>query len=171
MACVLTPLLAYGQSYNTTAGLRLGDGIGMTIRQRVLKRTSIEGIFYQHHKSDQTIAGIMAAHHMPVLTRRLNLYIGGGPGWIFANADEGNSSSDQAIMGNAGLEFTLGKINLSWDFIPVIPMSREGQGLTTLTAFSLRYVVFKKSKGNKKGIFEGHKKKKSKRNKKRNRRQ
>lgn len=159
------------QTYTTCLGLRWGDGIGVTARQKLFKRTSAEGIFYQHHKSDQAIAGIMLAHHMPVLTRRLNLYIGGGMGIVFPEDKEVASTQYKAFMGNAGLEFTIGRLNMSWDFIPVLPLTDTEESLTTMTAFSLRYVVLKK---NKKGLFQkdkkGNKRKHKKKSQKRHQR-
>ena len=157
--CFGAPNAVNGQSYNTSLGLRLGDGIGMTARQRILKRTTLEGIFYQHHPSDQTIAGLMLDHHMPVLTKRLNMYLGGGIGRGFPKADESTSVHYNALMLNAGLEFTIARLNLSWDFVPVIPLTDQDDSLTTLTAFSLRYVLIKKSKD---GLFENDQKKKKK---------
>src|SRR5687768_4525048 len=150
-----------GQTYNTSLGLRLGDGIGISARQRLLKRVSAEGIFYRHHKSDQTVAGLMLNQHMPVLTKRLNIYAGGGGGRVFQQEYETPSSSYNAVMLNAGLEFTIARLNLSWDFVPVIPLSGE-ETMTTMTAFSLRYVLIKKSK---KAIF-GNEKKRGQTNKK-----
>ena len=159
------PDLLFGQSYNTALGMRWGDGIGITGRQRVLKRTSLEGIFYQHHKSDQTIAGLMIDHHMPVLTRRLNIYAGGGLGWVSTEKEDNSSASNNAVIINAGLEFTIARLNLSWDFVPVIPVSQQETSMTTMTAFSLRYVLIRKSKN---GLFgkdnKHNKKKKHKRN-------
>lgn len=163
---LLTPVNMPAQSYNTTLGLRLGDGIGISARQRLLKRTSFEGLFYQHHKSDQAIAGLLIAQHMPVLTRRLNLYAGGGLGWTFPDKSETVKESYKAFMLNAGLEFTIGRLNMSWDFVPVIPVSEQEEGLTSMTAFSLRYVLVKKSKN---GLFEKDKKNpKSKKRKNKN---
>jgi len=161
LTCALIPFSGYSQSYNTTLGLRLGDGIGITARQRVLKKASLEGLFYQHHKSDQTVAGLLIAHHMPVLSRRLNLYAGGGMAWAFSESNESPATSYKTVMINAGLEFTIARLNLSWDFIPLIPISNEDEGLTTMTAFSIRYVLVKKTKNN---LFQKDKKKK-KRNK------
>jgi hypothetical protein len=159
-----------GQSYTTSLGLRWGDGIGATVRQKLMKRTSVEGIFYNHHKSDQTIAGLVLDHHMPVLTKRLNLYAGGGFGWILKPQEENITQSSGSIMANAGIELTLGRLNVSWDIMPVFPiMNNESTGLTSLSAFSLRYVLVKK---NKSGLFDfsknkqkGHKKHKRKKRK------
>lgn len=159
LAGFTAPLELFSQSYNTSIGLRWGDGIGITARQRVLKKASIEGIFYQHHKSNQTIGGLVLAHHMPVITRRLNLYAGAGYGWIFPESSEIVSVPYNALMVNAGLEFTISRLNLSWDFMPVIPVSSGEQQMTALTAFSLRYVLLKKSK---QGLFNKSKKKQNK---------
>ncbi|HUR31324.1 MAG TPA: hypothetical protein VMZ69_07815 [Saprospiraceae bacterium] len=155
------PSQILSQSYNTALGLRWGDGIGITARQRVLKKASLEGIFYQHNKTDKTIGGIMLDHHMPVITKRLNLYAGGGLGKIFQQKEESPKTSYDAVMINAGLEFTIARLNLSWDFVPVIPINSEEEGLTTLTAFSLRYVLVKKTKN---GLFQNDKKKNKKKN-------
>jgi hypothetical protein len=166
VACLAVPSLGYSQTYNTTLGLRLGEGIGISARQRLHKKVTAEGIFYQHHKSDQTILGLMADQHMPVLTKRLNIYAGGGFGRYYSQSDEVPDYSATVFLLNAGLEFTISRLNLSWDFMPVIPLSSQEEGLVTMTAFSLRYVLIKKSRGNKHGIFNGgghHKKKQSRR--------
>ncbi|HUR30173.1 MAG TPA: hypothetical protein VMZ69_02005 [Saprospiraceae bacterium] len=135
----------------------MGDGIGISMRQRVIKRTSVEGIFYKHHKSNLTIAGAMLDHHMPVLTKRLNLYMGGGFARAFRQPDESAKSSFNSLLLNAGLEFTISRLNLSWDFVPVIPIGKKDETLTPMTAFSLRYVLIKKDK---KGLFENNNPKK-----------
>ena len=154
---VLVPLQVHSQSYNTALGIRWGDGIGISARQRIMKKTSVEGIFYQHQKTTQTIAGVMLDHHMPLLTRRLNIYAGGGFGRAFDQSENERSSPYNAILVNAGLEFTIARLNLSWDIVPVIPLSEQENSLTTLTAFSLRYVLVKKPKN---GLFQNDKNKK-----------
>jgi len=154
---VLIPLQVQSQSYNTALGIRWGDGIGITARQRIMKKTSVEGIFYQHQKTTQTIAGVMLDHHMPLLTKRLNMYAGGGFGRAFDQSENERSAPYNAILVNAGLEFTIARLNLSWDIVPVIPLSEQENSLTTLTAFSLRYVLVKKSKN---GLFQNDKNKK-----------
>ena len=165
LAFIAMPFLAYSQTYNTSLGLRLGEGIGISARQRLLKKVTAEGIFYQHRRSDHTILGLMAAQHMPVLTKRLNIYAGGGVGRSFSQEDERPAYSGTIFLLNAGLEFTISRLNMSWDFMPVIPISDQEEGLVNMTAFSLRYVLVKKSRGRKHGLFNGgghHKKKHSK---------
>lgn len=155
-------LTASAQTYTTSAGLRLGDGIGISVRQKLIKRTTVEGLFYKHQKSDLTLAGAMLDHHMPVLTKRLNLYMGGGFGRAFRQPNESAHASFNAFMLNAGLEFTISRLNMSWDFVPVIPIGAEDEGLIPMTAFSLRYVIIKKSKN---GLFENNNSKKRHKNK------
>lgn len=161
---VIAPFPLLSQSYNTALGIRWGDGIGITARQRLMKKTSVEGIFYQHRKTDQTFAGIMLDHHMPVLTRRLNLYAGGGLGRASYSNENNINIAYNAVLINAGLEFTIARLNLSWDIVPVVPVSKQEKSLTTLTAFSLRYVLIKKSK---KGLFHKDQNKKRKHKSKR----
>jgi hypothetical protein len=164
---ISTPFPLLSQSYNTALGIRWGDGIGITARQRLMKKTSIEGIFYQHHKTDQTIAAVMLDHHMPVITRRLNLFAGGGVGRASHLSEDNVNIAYNAILVNAGLEFTIARLNLSWDIIPVMPLSNQENSLTTLTAFSLRYVLIKKSKT---GLFQKDKKKRKHKHKRKSRR-
>ena len=159
---VFGSMIGSAQTYTTSAGLRLGDGIGISMRQKLIKRTTIEGLFYKHQKSDLTLAGAMLDHHMPVLTKRLNLYMGGGFGRAFKQPDESTQSSFNAFMLNAGLEFTISRLNMSWDFVPVIPIGAEDESLVPMTAFSLRYVIIKKSKN---GLFENKNSKKRHKNK------
>lgn len=148
------------QSYSTTFGLRWGDGFGATARQKIMKRTSIEGIYFKQNPSDQIITGIILDHHMPVLTKRLNLYAGAGIGMTIPQSSEKIHNSSSSILANAGIELTLGRVNISWDIMPVIPFDQENVSLQTISGFSLRYVLIRQKKnGFLGGVLKGDHKK------------
>ncbi|NUQ23065.1 MAG: hypothetical protein HUU34_03865 [Saprospiraceae bacterium] len=142
---------AEAQSYNTAMGMRLGTDWGVTIQQRVAKRTSIEAIVQSSLQREEAIVTLMGEQHMPFLTRRLNFYTGGGfhMGWGKAPASvEGTPVEDYSnpmgITVIAGLELSLGKFNISYDFKPAINIRGGESTFYPQTGISLRYVIIKR---------------------------
>lgn len=152
---------AFAQSYNTAGGIRLGSDWGLTVQQRVAKRTTIEGILQAGGKSDLTSLTLMGEQHMPVITKRLNIYFGGGlhKGWYNNSDITFDDPFGLAFVG--GAEFTLGRINLSWDLKPTVNLSGGEKSFYTQSGISVRYVMVKR----KMELFD--KKAKSKRKKQR----
>ena len=106
------------QKYTTAVGGRLGSGIGLTVQQKLWKKTTFEGILNQKFKQDEIVFTALIERHQGLLGKRLNFYLGAGPhfGW---NGDFEKTEKGMAgLTGIAGLEFTLGRLNLSWDFKP-----------------------------------------------------
>ncbi len=161
----LTLLLLFGsivcaqaQSYNTAMGMRLGTDWGITIQQRVAKRTSIEMIVQSSLQREEAIITLMGEQHMPFLTRRLNFYAGGGfhKGWGNPPTSvEGTPVEDYTnpwgISLIAGLELSLGRFNISYDFKPAINIKGGESTFYPQTGISLRYVIIKRPWPPKKG--------------------
>lgn len=160
-ALLLISQFAFTQSYNTAGGIRLGSDWGLTVQQRVAKRTTIEGILQAGGKSDLTSLTVMAEQHMPIITKRLNIYFGGGlhKGWLNNNDTDIKNPIGAAFIG--GAEFTLGRINLSWDLKPTLNLSGGERSFYTQSGISVRYVMVKR----KSELFD--KKARAKRKKKR----
>lgn len=155
----------YGQSYFTSAGVRVGNGFGITVKQRMLKKVTIEGII--NSNGDFTNLVGLVEFHQPVLTRYFNLYGGAGLHSSFAN-----SSSESGGFGLdfiAGLECNISKLNLSLDYMPRLNLTGGGNFIQGGAALSIRYIiindkVFKerqkakqkeKRKAKRKEFFEG----------------
>ncbi len=69
---------AFGQSYNTAGGLRVGQEFGLTLKQRIWDHTTIEGIAQTNFLFTKTTTKLFIERHIPVITKRLNIYLGGG---------------------------------------------------------------------------------------------
>ena len=141
------------QSYNTAFGLRMGTEWGFTAKQRVLKHTTIEGIFQSSLKREEIMLTVLGEQHFRLLTRRFNVYLGGGfhKGWRTTEPqydDAGNLINDYenpfglTLIG--GAEITLGRLNISYDFKPAINLSGGSSPFYYQTGISLRYVLFKR---------------------------
>lgn len=157
----------YGQSYNTAAGMRLGTDWGITLKQRVADHTTLEGIIQTSLQREEAIVSLLAEQHFPLIFRRFNLYAGGGfhKGWLDNPApdpDTGEIPTDPfGVSFIGGIEFSLGRLNLTYDFKPAINLSGGEKRLYNQTGISLRYIIVKrewsvfgdknKKKKNKKG--------------------
>ncbi|MEL7021643.1 MAG: hypothetical protein AAGK47_08545, partial [Bacteroidota bacterium] len=65
---------SHAQSYDTSAGIRFGSQWGLSVNQRVATKMTIEGILQAGGRSDLTNLTVLAKKHMPVLTKRFNIY-------------------------------------------------------------------------------------------------
>lgn len=139
----------HAQSYNTAAGMRLGTDWGITLKQRVANHTTLEGIIQTSLQREEAIITLMAEQHFPLIFRRFNLYAGAGlhKGWIEAvpNPDTGETPKDPfGISMVGGIEFSLGRLNLSYDFKPAINLTGGEKRLYNQTGISLRYIIVKR---------------------------
>ena len=119
-------LLAFGlslfsQSYNTSLGMRLGTDWGVTLNQRVLKRVTVEAIGQSSLQRDEFMLTGLGKHHFPIISRRFNIYFGGGlhKGWN--SNPEIQDPWGMDLVG--GIEFTAARINISYDFKPAFNFS------------------------------------------------
>jgi hypothetical protein len=135
------------QSFNTAGGIRLGTEWGITFRQRFLDHTSGEFILQKGFLSDLALATAMVEQHFPLASRRFNIYAGGGihQGWFTDDRKKelyGNPFGLSLIL---GLEYTIGRINLSYDFKPIININGGGERAVDFhTGLSVRYVMWKR---------------------------
>ncbi|MBK7873400.1 MAG: hypothetical protein IPJ74_23415 [Saprospiraceae bacterium] len=114
------------QSYDTALGMRLGTDWGMTIKQRVAKKTTIEALLQSSLQREEVLVTLMGEQHFPVLSRRLNIYYGGGlhKGWINeSDADLVPYKDPFGVTFIGGIEMSLGRLNISYDFKPAINIS------------------------------------------------
>ena len=155
----------FSQSYFTSAGVRVGNGFGITVKQRVLKKVTLEGIVQSN--SNFTTATALIEFHQPVLTRYFNLYGGAGVHSYFT--DEINASGGFGLDFIAGLECNISKLNLSLDYMPKVNLSGSANNFEGAVALSIRYIIIndkvfkdkhrakekKKRKAKRREFFEG----------------
>lgn len=135
---------AIGQGYFTAAGVRVGDGYGMTLQQRLAKKVSFEGIIKNTKNRNEVMLAALVERHVGIITRKLNFYVGAGvhQGFINNNVDK-TYKNPFGVTGMAGLEATFGRFNISYDFKPALNLTGGTKKLYTDTALSLRYVIVK----------------------------
>ncbi len=145
-----------GQSYFMTGGIRLGTDYGLTFKQRILKRTTVEAILFSNDNGKSNLGfSLMAANHKPILTRNFNLFYGTGLTWQSEQYESEAGVIRNSKLGipiQAGIELTVGRINLSWDFTPILYISTNSNGskgplFNSLKGLSVRYVFLNKKEG------------------------
>lgn len=71
-----------GQTYFTTGGIRLGTDFGLTFKQRIQKKTTIEAIlFTDDYASNNMGLVLLADKHRSIVTRNFNMFYGAGLAW------------------------------------------------------------------------------------------
>lgn len=172
LAVLLTTctFLCFGQRYGTAFGLRMGTDWGFTLQQRVAKHLTFEGIVQSSLQREEVLLTGMVEKHNPILGRRLNLYFGGGlhKGWIGQDPETEETFQDPfGITLVGGVEFSLGRINIGYDFKPAINISGGEKGFYTQSGISVRYVLIKDKEWRKDKRKRKKKKKKRLRKKRR----
>jgi len=134
------PFLTRAQTYQSTFGLRLDSrAFGLTAVHRIARHTSLEGIGLLEAKSATGIA--LVREHFPILTRRLNWYVGLGA-HVGALKDVGNFWGVDGQLG-AEYKFNLLPIHISFDVRPCFHVNGHPDWFEKQTAFSIRYVLVK----------------------------
>jgi len=131
---------AAAQKYNTALGARLGGGnYGITLQQRVASRITIEGIA---GLGEREYSGtVLGQYHFGILGPSLNYYFGAG-GHLGHNKDTGNFGGFDGLV---GVEYKVAflPVVLSFDFKPTLEINSDDYARFP-TAFSIRYVLFKR---------------------------
>ncbi len=159
--CLFSWTSGFSQSYDLTAGMRMGTDWGLSTQIRVAKKVTIEGILQSSLQREEILLTALVEQHNPLITRRLNVYYGIGlhKGWI--NSDpEINLENPAGVTMIAGLEFTIAKLNLSYDIKPAVNIAGGERRFYTQSGISMRYVIAKKN-----SIFKVDKKKQRERRK------
>jgi len=135
---------SFSQSYNTSAGVRLGTEWGISLKQRIYESWTAEVLIQTDRKNKESALTVMGVDHKPILSRRLNLFFGGGVHLPLQNRVNDIRKDGFGLTGAAGLEFTLARLNFTWDYIPVfIPSALS---IRMQSAMSIRYVFIKRDK-------------------------
>ncbi len=137
------------QSYDLAAGMRFGTewGVSAQLRLPMIDKNFVgEAIIQSSISKDEGLFTLLGKQHQPILSRRLNLFMGGGihAGWSNELKGEVKAKSPVGITGVMGVEATIGRTNLSYDFKPAINLSGGTNFLYAQTAISVRYVIAKR---------------------------
>ena len=136
---------AYSQYFKSAAWIRISDNWGVSIVQILTKRWTAEMLLQPDPVEDFVKSNLLIRHHLPLITRRFNLYLGAG-----LNFRLGKSEVDFAktigASGIGGLELKLGRLLISYDVVPEIPLHASSDYLSLQTGLSLRYILIKANK-------------------------
>ena len=140
------PFLTFSQGYDLAMGLRLGTDWGLTVKQRVAYNTTLEAILQNSFRNDEAMVTVLATQHMPFITKRFNLYTGGGfhKGWS-QNTEDENYKAPLGVSIIGGLELSLGKVNLSYDIKPALNIIGGNRFLYVQSGLSVRYVLMERN--------------------------
>lgn len=152
----LVPLLfiskSPAQAYFTTAGIRLGTDYGLSLKQRLTKKMTAEAILWTGNRNTSDV-GLTALldQHRNILFRNFNLFYGAGLSWKWNHPyPESNVTTGSfGIPVQAGIELTIGRINLTWDYTPILYISTKSNAFDSLKGLSVRYVFMNKREGKK----------------------
>jgi hypothetical protein len=158
----------HAQTYFTTGGIRLGTDYGLSIKQFIMKKTTVEMILSTEDNAKTNLGlSFLLDKHQPIVTRNFNLFYGAGlsVNWFYENHEKASQGRKLGVPVQVGLEFTVGKINLSWDYTPILYISTNSNAFDTLKGLSVRYVFINKKEGKRiskqiKSVFSNKKKKK-----------
>jgi hypothetical protein len=144
-----------GQSYNGVVGLRANGDLGISAAAQILKRQTLQfehqsGLFSPIHQTS-----LMYKKHYPVLTRRFNVSMGGGA--ILRGEDLAGErpmiQSTPALGLTFGGEFTVGRVNITYDFMPGMFLGDvDGAQFFSNSGVGVRYVLFERESATKKTL-------------------
>ena len=140
---LFTSTAVLAQSYIACAGIRLGTEWGVTGKYLVSPELHLtaEGIVQQSFRTQDGGITLLLEQHKSLLTRRFNIYYGGGVHYFWLANKVAEVSNPKGISLIAGAEFTLGRLNISWDVKPALHVAGgSGSLLEIQSGVSLRYV-------------------------------
>lgn len=154
---------SFSQSYFTAGGARLGTDWGLTFQQRILKHNTAEAIFQSSLVREELMLTGLFEHHYPLITKRLNVYLGVGFHKGFVTDNSANYQSPYGMSVIAGAEFTIARFVISYDYKPVFNFRGGENSWYSQTGVSVRYVFIKQN------LFKKIKRRKERERKKRER--
>ena len=161
----LISIPAFGQSYFTAGGVRLGTENGLTIQQRIFKHTTVEGIVLSGFKTDYFSTGLQIQRHYPLLFKNFNIYTGIGLQSKRISLPEVEPTKYTGVSFSGGIELSVGRVNVSWDYKPVVYFGGS-RAFQSESGLSLRYIFISNKTIKKHQRQTKRKKAKSKRNRK-----
>ena len=152
---ICIPFFMYAQKYNTVGGIRIGDDFGISFAQRVANKTTIELNIQPGTFAGKEMTTLIAKQHYPLLTKRINFFMGAGAyarktPLVQSDVLVGNSTKGLAF--SFGAEISLGNLNISTDYIPLVTIANNdtNQRFYTTSGFSLRYIFIGRESSTKK---------------------
>lgn len=146
----------HAQKYNTIGGIRMGDDLGFTVKQRIADKLTAEIIYSDGLITDQRLASANIQSHHRLLGKRLNFYLGAGylQTWAPSEISDEAFTTQTGIPLVIGAEFTIGRLNISTDVMPIYYLTGVNKSnFSRRSGISIRYVFWKR-KSSKKKLWE-----------------
>ncbi len=143
---------AFGQSYKTAAGIRIDNGLNLTLQQYVTNGWTAEGILHTGFNSKDLGVTLLAEKHHKILFRNLNFY--GGAGVHYYGRSEATRLENETAQNVFGLsaiggaELSLGRLNFSVDWKPELHLSGDQVHPFDWNgaSISVRYIIDKRER-------------------------
>jgi len=128
-AFAFLPLFTFAQSYKTAGGIRIDNGVHLTVQQYIHNNWTVEGILHTSIGSDDLGFTVLGEKHHKILFRGTNIYTGAGFHY-YRQSDAtrlentvANNVFGLSVIG--GAEISLGKINIAIDWKPELHLSGD----------------------------------------------
>ena len=138
---VIIALSSYAQNYNTAAGIRISDGIGLTVQQRITNKLTIEGVAFTNVINTHYVAAL-GEYHGKLIRKGFNWYVGAG----LHSGIEKDETNPKGMLFVAGLEMKIKRIVISADVMPRINFVGGSQPFEFTPGFSARYILIERPK-------------------------
>ncbi len=138
------------QSYDVAAGIRLGSEIGLTVKSRIPpidKNFTAEYIIQSDFDGREVLMSLLAAQHLPLITRRLNFYSGLGLHKGFLNTVQRQEASYDAPFGVSfigGAEVNFKRLSIAIDYKPALNIKGGERVFNSSSAITFRYIAFQR---------------------------
>jgi hypothetical protein len=145
MSLSLTTSAILAQTYNTAIGIRFDDGMNLTAKQFISGKDYIEGMLHTPiFSKDVGITGLWERH--------ISFYYGAGAHGYFRNQGRQNDTEVNknvfGLSGIGGIDFCMGRLNLSADVLPELHLTGEPTRALDWNGVSIsaRYIIDKKER-------------------------
>ena len=143
---------AFGQRYKTAAGIRVDNGLNLSIQQYITNGWTAEGILHTPIASENLGVSLLAEKHHKILFRGLNFYGGGGAHYYGINTsdskEETTSNNVWGLTAIGGAELSIGRLNFAVDWKPELHLS--GDQVKPFdwngASISVRYIIAKRER-------------------------
>lgn len=144
-----------GQNYKTAIGLRIDNGLALTVQQHIVNNWTVEGILHPSIRNDDLGVTLLVESHQKLLFRGVNLYAGAGPHFLFKSQRESESDSSNSpshtfgLSAIGGVELSLGRLNFAVDLKPRLNLTNTDDVNVfdwTGASLSVRYILAKRER-------------------------
>ncbi len=131
----------FAQNYNTAGGLRVSNGIGLTIQQRVADQITVEGIAFTSFNTGYL--AVLGEYHGKLIRKGFNWYAGAGVHTGYERNVDNNPSGMLAVV---GLEMKVKRFVISADVMPRANFVGGSKVFDFNPGFSARYILIERPK-------------------------